>query len=278
MRARAAWFAALVLMWVMTPASAQSQTSISTGGGFSIGQGGHFATYTWENGDHQKGDTLHFRVVQINTSSEPRVPDISCEIMVETDLDLIPVEENCSVGAAPLAPGDSVWTWRTAVIESSPGEYALAWGLEGRTFNSRTVRVRKERLVQNADSVGGRIPYVLELVGEESALHSETEIETVAYGALSHGARGRYPVIFRVDEEAARRMQEFTPVLRLTFEFREGGEVSLRRCWEGAPSTSLLSHLCGTAGKAGFLSEIGLGAWIHQMLFREGEYLADYGP
>ena len=81
-----------------------------------------------------------------------------------------------------------------------------------------------------------------------------------------------------MEEEAARRLQGFTPVLRLTFDFGARGEVTLRRCWEGATSTSLLSHLCGTAAKAGFTSELGLGAWIHQQLTREGEYLADYGP
>ncbi|MGH6691121.1 MAG: hypothetical protein ACREF4_10660, partial [Gammaproteobacteria bacterium] len=124
--------------------------------------------------------------------------------------------------------------------------------------------------------LGDRVPFVLEIVGEEAAFHSYRDIEIVAKEALSKGARGLRSVVFRVDEEAARRMQGFTPVLRLTFEFGEDGEVSFCRCWVGAASTSLLSHLCGGVSSGSFASELMLGVWIHRLLVREGEYLADY--
>lgn len=275
MGARIARFGAPMLLTLTTAGSAQSQISVIPGGGFSIGEGELFVTYAWESGLHRSGYTLRLRVVEINASSKPRVPDLVCEITIDTELDLVPVEKDCSAGPAPLAPGDSAWTWLNSVIRSPPGEYALAWGLEGRPFSSGTVQVLEAGLDRQPDLLGGRIPFVLELTGEKAALHSAREIEVVAQGALLQGARGPHPVIFQVDDEAARRMQELTPVLRLTFEFSEDGEVTFLRCWKGAPSTSLLSHLCGVASKASFFSEIGLGTWIYTLLVREGEYFVD---
>ncbi|MGH7556977.1 MAG: hypothetical protein ACREMD_04230, partial [Gemmatimonadota bacterium] len=232
---------------------------------FSISGDEDSVTYSWDNSFQiRTGDTLHLRVVEINVSSEPMAPELACDIVVETELELAPSGKHCSVSPGLLAPGDSAWTWSTTVVRSPPGEYAFAWGAGGLT-SPGTIQILEASPESGRRTwLQGRIPFVLELVGEEASLHSARDIEMVAQGALWEGARRA--VVFRVDEAAAERMKRFTPVLRLTFDFNANGEMKFSRCWEGTDSTSLLSHLCGDVSRGSFGSDLTLGARIHHLL------------
>jgi hypothetical protein len=156
-----------------------------------------------------RGDTLRVRSVLVNLSDTVVVADANpCDLRFGGELALEPLggEQACRAKAVRLAPGDSAWTERAAVVASPPGRYAMefrngAFTHRGRALLGVSGSTSEVRVVQPGARPGpvlapmqrgslATFPVVLRFRDETGTGVTERDAEEIVQATVQRGGSG----------------------------------------------------------------------------------------
>ncbi len=201
------------------------------------------------DGELSRGDTLRVRSVLVNLSDTVMVADANpCDLRFGGELALEPVggEQACRAKAVRLAPGDSAWTERAAVVASPPGRYRMelrngAFTRHGRALMGVSGSTSQVSVAEPGSRPApahvpvqqvslGAFPVVLRFRDDTGTGVKESDVQQIVQTAVQRGGNGT-ALPLHPNAPAAARATGGVSYLELVMEREAGGNIRRSVAW-----------------------------------------------